>query len=298
MVRLIALLLVFSAASSGIPVRGSERPSILVGSGGEQTMMAAQVREIVFAARAMAPHTVLEVGYTGGTYDNLKRLQSGEIGAALVAVDALKAGHAPPNTAILWVQEAIPLVMAVRADLGVEDLRGVTGRRIVSGGAGSSLERLGPRVYESLGVRPEWRRSAWGQIAYLLKSGQADGFIASPRMVEAIRKEFGVPALKVVRLTSDDVRRLGSMDPDISLSIVMVDGMPVSAWGIRGAMVSRADLPDDISETLTLAARRTAEAKDDAADVLRWLTDGTVDRLGLPVHPGSLRALSRKASVR
>jgi TRAP-type uncharacterized transport system substrate-binding protein len=295
MFRHVALLIAFAVLPGGSSAE-QRFTTVSIGAGGEKTMMTSQVREVVSAANGLRRGIVFEVRHTGGTYDNLKRLSAGEVAVALVSVDALKAGDAPPDTAVLWVQDAVPLVLAVRADLEVDGLSGLSGKRIVSGGAGSSLERFGPKVYESLGVKPKWTRSAWGQIAYLMKTNQVDGFIASPRMVQEVRSEYGVPDLKILRLGNDEVRKLSSLDPDIEMSMVMVEGMPVAAWGIRSAMISKDDLPDEVSESLARAALIVSRSKDDGSSVVRWLRDGTVRRLKLPVSPGSHRILREAMS--
>lgn len=287
---------VFSAimASSmilGISVQAQE--TVVVGAGGNGSMSMTYMAEIAAESRRIAPYLRVYVKETGGSFDNYRRLAAGEIEAAMVALPAIKA-ETPDNAAVLWMHDAFPLLLVVREDAKIDDLKSIDGRRIIPGAAGSMLERTAPELFEHLGVKPNWRRAAWAQFSYLLRSDQVDGFIASKRVFDSIQAEYGVPPLKVIEMTPDQVAKLESFDEDITVSTVMVDGRPVMGWGFRAAVIARKTIPDHVAETLTKAAVAVSRSGRYPDGVDTFLADGTADRIRIPVHPASVKVLSRE----
>jgi len=192
---------------------------------------------------------------------------------------------------VLWAIDNLPVILVVRKSLGIDRISDLKGHRIVPGGAGSSLERTAPEVYERLGAKPQWRRASWGQIGYMLVSNQADGFVGSLTMLESVKSEYGMPELKVIRLSATEIAMLDSMHPDISLGIVMYEGLPVSGWKMRSAVISR-NLPSHHAETLAKAAINISLAGPFRDKGRPYRIDESTLDMKVHNHPASLHVLS------
>jgi len=277
------LLLAFVMPAAAEPV--------VIGAGGDGSSLLAYAKAIADEAHRIDPGLAVEARATGGSFDNLKRLASGEVDTALVTLDAIRSGTVPQGTAALWAWESHPLVLFVRKSLGIGRISDLKGHRIVPGGAGSSLERIAPMVYGKLGARAEWKRTSWDQIGYMLVSGQADGFVGSLTTLDAVTSQYGMPDLTAIRLSPTEVAILEGMHEDISLNIVMHEGLPVSGWTIRAAFIGR-NITDDHAETLVRAAESVSRSPMFKGKGRPYPLDGTLVGDSIPNHPASLRVMS------
>jgi len=286
MVRLAAnllLLLAFGTHAAADP--------IVIGSGGEGSSLFAYSKAIVEEAERIDPHATMEARATGGSFDNLKRLASGEINVALVTLESLRTGTVPEGTSALWAWDSFPVVLFVRKSLGISRISELKGNRIIPGGAGSGLERIVPHVYGKLGAKVEWKRASWDQIGYMLGSNQADGFVGSMTTLETVKSQYGMPDLVPVRLSPTEISLLESTHGDISLSIVMHEGHPVSGWTIRSAFVAR-NIPDADAETLARAALIVSQSPKFHGRGRPYPLEGAVAGEKVRNHPASLNLLS------
>ncbi|MEM1178296.1 MAG: TAXI family TRAP transporter solute-binding subunit [Acidobacteriota bacterium] len=126
----------------------------------------------------------LKVLETGGSLDNLTRLESGEADLALLQ------GGVSPGAALDGQIESLgslffePLWVFHRSDLEVERLTDLVGRRLAIGGDGSGTRVLASQLLEDNDVSPttsEWLELGGAEAATALESGAIDAafFVAS-----------------------------------------------------------------------------------------------------------------------
>jgi TRAP transporter TAXI family solute receptor len=140
-----------------------------------------QTLERVLNARA--GRTVLQAVMTRGTTENLTRLRSGELDAALIqgtaASEVLDQGAAS-GLRILWAMYPSPGMLAVPAASPARQLQDLAGQSVVFGVRTSGLVTLARQVFEGIGldIDKDFQAIYVAQAAQspgLVQSGQARG---------------------------------------------------------------------------------------------------------------------------
>lgn len=79
---------------------------------------------------------------------------------------------------------AVPNVLVVRSDSGIDSIEDLAGKRINPGGIGTSTEAVTVAVMELLGVEPDWQIAGMSDAADFFRDRRIDGFFKTSGAVD------------------------------------------------------------------------------------------------------------------
>jgi len=255
---------------------------------------------------------------SGGSVENIRRIESGESTFGLAQTDVASAafhGQGPfaasgpdPGLRLLIALYPEPLTVVARADAGIRDFQDLRGRRVGIGRSGAGYPFTRDVVLAAYG----WTLADFGRVLELDPAGQEQALCGN--QVDAVFFVAGHPngltqgvttgcRAKLVRVAGKPIDRLLATHAEYSASVIpggMYAGNPddVPTIATRAVLVTSSALPDDLAYALVKAVsgnfadfRRlhpvlsTLELKD-------MVPGGTV----IPIHPGAL-AYYREAGL-
>jgi TRAP-type uncharacterized transport system substrate-binding protein len=254
------------------------------------------IRKVAASLNLLSEKTGVEIVFvdTGGSIDNLRRLERGQIDVALVSEHSLASVEDRDGVSladrirIICAYSVGPQDVYVRADTGIKTLGELNGVPFVAGGAGTGTERTTMDVFDALGIEPKWVRLALDQFAGAVASGEVVGFVKSgtPGAPDALVTEIGeTHPLRPLSLPPGQWRLLHRMLPGI---VEWPAGRPEgtgTTWADPMVIVGTDRLSDKAAGLITAALLNT----DDPGD--GYDRKGATLARGGPIHPGSARAL-------
>ena len=150
--------------------------------------------------QACADQVSVTVVATGGAVDNLERINRGQIhfglGTYSTFFQAYKglgkyANNARPKIRALWLYSVNSQNYIVRADSGIEDLKGLNGKKFCPGLRGSATEQLVQQLLGLVGVKPDYYRGSLADAVAALKDNRIVGYakVSSGTYLDASTKE-------------------------------------------------------------------------------------------------------------
>jgi len=261
-------------------------------------------RGLAAAFGAELPETTVTAAVTSGSVDNIERLARGEAQLAFALADTAAeavAGTGPFRTPVpmraiarLYTNSVHVVVAAGSPAQRVADLAGL---RVSVGASGSGTEVTALRMLAVAGV--SGNRAALvqqlgvGESAGALADGRLDAFFWSGGLPTQGVQEL-VDRTPVRLLPADDL--LVGMRADHGGYVVeqtiraSVYGLPadVPGIGVPNLLLVRADLPDEVAETITAALFAHRSELVGAHPEARYLDErDAITTTPVPLHPGA-----------
>jgi len=251
--------------------------------------------------------TVIE---TGASVDNVLRLSREEIDLGLATTNVLLAarngtgkfdGHPVADTVALYPYSSSVLLIAVRADSGVETLEGLAGKKFTPGIRGSSAEGLITKSLEMFGIDADLIYGTVGDAVEGIKNRQLVGYgkYGAGTSVDSTLQEL---------MTSTKMRLIGysqKQADEVSAAVEGIGFTTLKAGMIPGSkevlvpksnvfFLTRTGVMDDdraynvaksIHQNMDILVEAWPQLKgyDIAADAMATIN------AGVPFHPGAAR---------
>lgn len=251
--------------------------------------------------------TVIE---TGASVDNVLRLSREEIDLGLATTNVLLAarngtgkfdGHPVADTVALYPYSSSVLLVAVRADSGVESLEDLAGKKFAPGIRGSSAEGLISTTLEMFDIDADLIYGTVGDAVEGIKNRQLVGYgkYGAGTSVDSTLQEL---------MTSTDMRLIGYSQEQADAVAAAVDGIgftTLKAGMIPGSeevivpksnvffLTRTAVMDDDRAYNVSKSIHENMEILVDAWPQLKGY-DIAADAMatinaGVPFHPGAER---------
>lgn len=253
--------------------------------------------------------TVLE---TGGIEENHTLLERDEAQVAISAPATLyQATHGTgtfedvgPNEdlRVLWTWVIPPQNMVARADADVSSLEDLTGKEVLAGGTGTSTETIFQRMFDILGITPNYVSGSLDDGVEFMQNGRIVAFgKATPGFVPDSTYQQMQSTIDLVPLgfTEQQVNAIKEELPYVSFIQVPADtvipGAPAfTTWAAPLTNAVRSDFPE---EDAYQAVKAAAEAKEEIAEAYQGTKDvdyidDTIEAAltaDTPLHPGVVR---------
>jgi TRAP transporter TAXI family solute receptor len=242
---------------------------------------------------------------TGGSLDNLDRLEAGEATLAIALADAAaeRAGaHAPspaPLVALGKVYENYVHCL-VRRDSGITSVGDLAGRTAAVGGPRSGTAFTEHRLMEAAGLPP----SSLGEVPLGLNAGlealrdrRVDALFWSGGVptgpVAAMNQDAGLALVDLSALIAPTRARYGPLYDRVLVPDGAYAGIPAT-WtvGVPNLLLCRADLDPGVArETVRLLLSHADELVPRSSLGLQFLSPDTlINTAGIPLHPGAQEA--------
>ncbi len=259
-------------------------------------------------------HLIRCAAETGeGSVDNLSKLRAGEVDLAMiqsdVQADAVNATGDEAFPGLRSVMSLYPESVTVVAhpDAGISDLKGLEGKRVSAGPAGSGQREMWNRLMAAEGWTAddfsELRDLSSTQQASALCDGRIDAFVAT----------IGHPALTVQEATltcgavlvpvqGPRVADLVSSTPalveaTIPAGLYSGNPEPIPTFGVAATIVTRKDVPEDLVYSFVHAALTNLDRLRGFDPALSGLDTEKMAHAGLtaPLQKGAARAYESAA---
>ncbi|PRD42386.1 TRAP transporter substrate-binding protein [Phyllobacterium phragmitis] len=243
---------------------------------------------------------------TGATMDNIRRMERDQVDLGLVTTNV--AQHAVAGTkefdgkardlTLLWVYTGAPQNVVIRADAGVDSLKGLEDVRFNPGIRGSATETTTEAVFDTLGLSADYVRGSTTDIVDAIKDNRVAGYVKSGagQKLDASTMDIATfTDIRVLGLTPEQADTLRAEMPDISVVDIpegAAKGIPAyTTWSFGVGVGAPSTLDEEtaykivkaVMEDDTAQANAMASLKEDDISELT-LTYGTV-----PLHPGAAR---------
>lgn len=134
--------------------------------------------------------TVVE---SGGSLDNLRRLKRGDFQWAQVTPDVVyQSVHGLPpfeekwdDVRTMFVYQSVPEVIVVRADSGVTKVEDLDGKPFSPGQVGSATESNTMKMFEILGIKPNYLHGSGAEYVDAIKDKRSVGFVKGSAALDA-----------------------------------------------------------------------------------------------------------------
>ena len=243
---------------------------------------------------------------TGATLDNIKRMSRGQLDLGLVTTNTVQ--HAatgtkafegnPQDLRLLWVYTNAPQNVVVRADAGVDDLKGLKDARFNPGIRGSSTEATTEAVFEALGLTADFARGSTTDVVGAIKDNRMIGYVKSGagQKLDGSTMDIATStAIKVLGLSDEQAATLGEKMPDISVIEIpegAADGIPTyKTWSFGVGVAASSSLDDETAYKIVSAIMNGKEAQANAMASIKDadLAQMTLEFGTIPLHPGAVR---------
>jgi hypothetical protein len=248
--------------------------------------------------------TVVE---TGSSMDNMRRLTRNQIDMALVTTNVLHDAWNGNGTFkdkvykpfTLWIYSYSPQNVVVREDAGLKSLADVAGKQINPGMSGSATEVTSQKVFEALGLTPQWVRGSTGDIVDSIKDKRIVGYVKSGAANRLDSSSIDIATRSPVRILGIDDKQevtIRSTFPNLSIISIAQDGAGAGypaykTWAFANAVVARPDLDENTAYQMVKAAVADQTIQAAAFGGLKGsiFPKQTMEMATTPLHPGAVR---------
>lgn len=169
------------------------------------------------------PDLMLTVVETGGTVDNLKRLERGDVDFALIASD--KTGEAFSGTGalkgfknsklrILWYWSAYPWNIVVSEKSEIKTLQDLDNKSISPGGRGTATEKTMEDMFDFLGIKPDYYRAGMADAVNAMKDRRIVGFVKAGAPPDSTVQNIGASMpIRLLNFDTDLIDKLQKQFP-------------------------------------------------------------------------------------
>lgn len=304
-IRLIAIACLFLTMLAGQSFAGER-----IAFGTTNTRSSHYSFAVSLARSVAAANTGLEVtvSETGGSVDNIKRMSRGLFDMGITTTEVLFQayngiglfkGKKNNNLRILMLYTGVPMVLVVREDSGVTSIRDLSGKRFNPGMRGSSSEKTTERVFNVLGIKPNYYRGSVGdalqavknrQIVGLTKAGA--GFLPDAALMELQT----LSKIRLLGFSESDVKQVLVKYPYYSAVKIPANtyngqDKPVRTFGFVMALAVQNSLSEDAGYKLVKAFVTKKKIQEDAFAAVKGVdyVNFTIDQASIPLHAGAAR---------
>lgn len=302
-------VLAVSGVLAGLPACGSpsvaDPPSELVITAGESSgVYYPYALGLAAALSGALPDTEVSVADSGGSVQNLERLDQGSATIAFSLADsaALAVDGSAPFASALDLAAIARLYtnsihVVVPADSPIETVADLAGKRISLGPAGSGTEVTARRMLAVSGVVADqtstWTTLGLAESAQALRAGSIDAFFWSGGLPTPTIADLSAQ-LAIRLLATDDI--LEDMRADYG-GFYVEQAIPDTAYGLDGdvstigipnLLLVRADLPADLVRRITEVLFDSRPELIAAHPEARYLDRrAAITTAPVPLHPGA-----------
>jgi TRAP transporter TAXI family solute receptor len=255
------------------------------------------------------PSLVIEPVATGGSRDNLARLEAGSLDIALVEGNAARValegiGRSPAPLRVLFVMYPNPGAFVVRADSPYRRIEDLRGQRITLGTRASGLRILGGDILDGLGL--DARRDV--EDVVLERAGDGPSAVLDGELAALWGAGIGWPGFRRVAegplgarfITpgADEIAQIRARHPHLRPMTLPAGSYPgqdeaLDSLGLWSLILTRADLPEETAYRLAKSLNRSGRALAARLPQGRYtLPCATYDQVPEErLHPGTLRHL-------
>ncbi|KXF75829.1 TRAP ABC transporter substrate-binding protein [Paramesorhizobium deserti] len=243
---------------------------------------------------------------TGATMDNIRRMERGQLDLGLVTTNVAQHAVAgtnefegrAQNLLLLWVYTGAPQNVVVRADAGVESLKGLAGVRFNPGIKGSATESTTEAVFKTLGLSAEYVRGSTTDIVDMIKDNRVAGYVKSGSGNKLDSSTMDVATstgITILGLAPEQAEKLRSDMPDISVVDIpegAAEGIPAyTTWSFGVGVGAPPTMDEETAYEIVKAVMEDKTVQANALASLKGenLADLTVQFGTVPLHPGAAR---------
>lgn len=254
------------------------------------------------------PDLNVTVAETGGTVDNLKRLQRGDLDFALIASDktgesykgtgALD-GFKNPNLRVLWFWSAYPWNIVVSEKSNITTLAGLDKKNFSPGGRGTATEKTMENMFDFLGIKPEYYRAGMADAVNAMKDRRIVGLVKAGAPPSSTVQNIGASMpVKLINFDKDLIKRLQTQFPFMLSMKIPANNYKDqtedihcvgAAVGVGGNSTLDADLVYSMIKTILANHDKIGNAYP-AVKKVNTL-ELTVKAADIPLHSGTVRYL-------
>lgn len=255
------------------------------------------------------PGTTVTVVETGASVDNVRRLMRGEIDLGLVAGDVFVQartgtgqfeGKPVTDLVALYPYDDSIINIAVRADSGITEIAGLTGKKFTPGIRGSGGELLITQSFKLLGIKPDYVYGTVNDAIEGVSNNQLVGYskyAAATRVDATLRELMTKVDMRILGFNKEQQEKVRAKIPGVSFITIpagFIKGNPAfTTPSVPIVYATRLSLMNDAT------ARKIAQAIDQnrqiLIDVWPQLKDYDFKKslldtigIGIEVHPGAL----------
>lgn len=252
----------------------------------------------------------LQVVETGASLDNLRRLSRNQVDMGLVTTNIAKLaadGHPSIGSKMemqtLWVYAQLPQNIIVRKDSGIKKIEDLNGKKFNPGIRGSATESTALRVFDAIGITPDFIRGSTGDTVDAIKDNRITGYVKSGVGYKVDGSTLDLASfspIEMLSLTDNQKTIISEKVSDVTLMDVPAGSIkgagPYTTWSMGFATVVRPDFDEDTAYKVAKAVFEDKELQAGAFAVTGQfdLKQLTVDLASTPLHPGVIRYLEEQ----
>lgn len=245
---------------------------------------------------------------TGGAVDNLERIDRGQLHFGLGTYEtfyqAYKGmgkyeGNARQKLRALWLYSVNSQNYIVRADSGITDLNGLSGKKFCPGLRGSATEQLVEQIFDILGIKPDYYRGSLADAVASVKDNRIDGYAkagAGLPLDSSTQEVMAFTKIKVLDWTPDKVAIIEKEMPFMVFATIPEGtnaGIPTYTTPVQAiGYISYSDtLTDDQVYMILEGVEAGREYQEAAYPAMKGFDIGkeTLKYCKFPLHSGAVR---------
>lgn len=257
-------------------------------------------------ARVISANTPYEITVreTGGTRENAIRLSRGELDLATIealvgyemyhGIGRFEDTPVPDARLIYWIAPTA-LHWAVRKDSGIETFEDLNGQRFNPSSIGGGGEYITEKVFDILGIEPDYQRMRINDAAEGVTDGRLVGFSYNGvPPIPAFTEVHASRPLQLLSLSDEQIEEITAELPFVTPALIPADtytGMSeAQSLGIYMGVAANASLDNDTVYAITKAYWENHEQVANSFKPAVGMTpQHVVDNATLPLHAGALR---------
>ena len=253
-------------------------------------------------------HVSITVVSTGGSVDNLERINRGQINLGLGTWAAVyqaykgigKYKERPmPNVQALWVYTVCSQSYIVRADSGVKKLEDLNGKKFGPGNRGSATEQMVQQILGTVGVKPNYFRGGLADAVAAVKDGRIAGYAKSGSglNLDSTTKEVkSLTKIRILNFPPDKVAKIKKAMPFIQFATIPDGSIPgIPGYTTPVQIVGFMCYPDSLTEKqayyIVKAINEGQNYQEAAYPALKGcnIPNMTMKYTQFPLHKGAVR---------
>jgi hypothetical protein len=297
-----SVLLMACSLLIGSPVEAAQK--LLIGTTSSSSSHYGYFVAVSQLVNQKVPGVEASVVETGATLDNLRRIKRNQIDFGLVTTNVLFAAYqgkgdfagAPVKAKLLWVYDIAPQNVVVRTDSEIGSLVDLNGKKFNPGLKGSATESTTEKVFEVLGITPDYVRGSTGDIVASVKDNRVNGYVKSGaglKLDSSSRDIATMTSIRLLGLDASQQQKLAAAMPEISIVNVPKNENYESytTWGFAVAAAAGPDMDEETAFRIVKAVCEDKEAQANAYGGVKgadFVAD-TIKYATVPLHPGTIR---------
>lgn len=252
------------------------------------------------------PNVNINVIETAGTPDNLARMRGGSAQLANITSDATAQAYQgvdayadarTEDLRVLWYFQDSPYHFIARRGSGISAVSDLEGKSFNPGLSGSSTEQSVVRVFELLGISPDYARGGLSDAVDGFKDRRTAGLVKAGPVPEPLMSELGVSAdLALAGFTDDQIAQVSDAMPYIGFSTIPAGTYPgidddIKTLSLVLGVGASKDLPGDVAYELTKAMWEKHEQIAGSHATLKGVDVPalTLEKANSPLHCGAIK---------